>query len=286
MASRRMGDRPVDLGASYFTVDAGAAFEAVVDDWRARGLAGAWTDRFTVLGQGSPQDKQGPVRMRAAAGLRSLVEDHLGSIAGLEVEQREVERVQRSGRGWLVDDEPARAVVLAMPDPQARRLLPDADPLRSRLDRQWAAILAVTVRAARRTWDGASPSGRFEAAFVNDHDVLSFVADDGRRRGDDQPVLVAHTTPEFAAGHLEDPGAAAPAVLDALRGVLDLPDDVETHVHRWTFARPTGERRAAYLWEEGLGVCGDGWGESPKVETAWSSGDALGRRMAAVLADG
>ena len=29
-----------------------------------------------------------------------------------------------------------------------------------------------------------------------------------------------------------------------------------------------------------VGVCGDGWGPSPKVETAWLSGTRLGRALA------
>jgi predicted NAD/FAD-dependent oxidoreductase len=59
------------------------------------------------------------------------------------------------------------------------------------------------------------------------------------------------------------------------------PEDV--HVHRWTFARPTGRREQPYALVDGdrpVGVCGDGWGEAPKVETAWLSGVRLGRALA------
>jgi renalase len=30
-------------------------------------------------------------------------------------------------------------------------------------------------------------------------------------------------------------------------------------------------------------VCGDGWGPTPKVETAWVSGTALGKALARTL---
>jgi predicted NAD/FAD-dependent oxidoreductase len=110
------------------------------------------------------------------------------------------------------------------------------------------------------------------------------MADDGRRRGDAAPVLVAHSTPDFAGRHLEDLAAAEHEMLEALRDLMGLTQPVEVHVHRWSFARPVGERSEPYALETGpagvLGVCGDGWGASPKVETAWRSGRDLGRVLA------
>ena len=116
------------------------------------------------------------------------------------------------------------AVVLAMPDPQARRLLGQEHPLAARLDREFEPVLALAARWPQRTWDDVSPTGRFDGAFVNDDPVLSWVADDGRRRGDDAPVLVAHSTPEFAGRHLVEPAGAGPEMVRALRSVMDLPD--------------------------------------------------------------
>ncbi|WP_148613488.1 NAD(P)/FAD-dependent oxidoreductase [Nocardioides rubriscoriae] len=266
MASRRLDGRPVDLGASYFTVtDDG--FGAVVTDWQRRGLATPWTDTFTVLEAGAaPETKTGPVRWGAPGGLRSLVEDLAD---GLEVEL-----------GSHVEALPdAPTVVLAMPDPQAVRLLPD-DPsfaaVRRRLDRDYEPVLALSARWPGRTWD-------LDGAFVNGDDTIAWVADDGRRRGDDAPVLVAHSTPAFAQPHLDDPQAAADPMTAALRDLLGLDEPVETYLHRWSIARPTGEREDPYLLEEAgdrlVAACGDGWGPTSKVETAWVSGSALGREL-------
>lgn len=280
MTSRTMDDRRVDLGASYLTVS-DPGFGAVVEDWHDRGLARPWTRRFTVLSPDEdPRDKEGPLRWGAQSGLRSLVEDLL---EGIEVTRRTVEHVRRGGTGWTVDGEAARAVVLAMPDPQARRLLVDDADATAALGRDWEPVLALAARFERRTWDHLSPGGVWHAAFVNDHDVLDFVADDGRRRGDDAPVLVAHSTTGLAAAHLEDPQAVLPAMTRALVELLDLANPLATHLHRWSFARPTGEREAPYWWQDGLGVCGDGWGPASKVEAAWLSGARLGRRVAQEL---
>ena len=137
MASRRVEGRYVDTGASYFTVR-DDAFRAQVDDWTARGLARAWTDTFTVLPGG--ERKQGPVRYGAAQGLRSLVAD---LTHGLDVRQET--QVEHVGPGPVVDGTAYDAVVLAMPDPQALRLLdPALEQERAVLaDREWQPVLAL-----------------------------------------------------------------------------------------------------------------------------------------------
>ncbi len=290
LASRRLAGRPVDLGASYLTAS-DDDFAAVVDDWVARGVAFAWTDTFAVLdADEEPTTKSGPQRYGAAGGLRSLVED-LAATGGVEVEQGEVAHVARVDGRLEVDGAPAAAVVVAMPDAQAERLLGDGlDDERGALTRESEPILALAAWWPTRSWDGVGGTGRFDGAFVNGDPDVSWIADDGRRRGDDAPVLVAHSTPGLAAQHLEDPQAAGPRLVAAVRRALAIADEpTGHHVHRWSLARPTGEREATYLLGEpgpadaGLGVCGDGWGPSPKVETAWRSGRDLGRALAARL---
>ncbi len=267
MASRRVADRTVDLGASYLTVS-DPAFAAVVDDWQQRGLARPWTDTFAVAGD---EPKSGPVRWAAPGGLRSLVED---LATGLDVvDATTVAGVRREGDGWLVDDRPASSVVLAMPDPQAHRLL--ADDVRAGLPAAatFDPVLALVAVWAERWWD-------FDGLFVNDHPSLAWVADDGRRRGDDAAVLVAHTTPAYAAGHLTDPAAAGPELTVALRALVDAPEPETTLVHRWSFAKPAEGRPEPYaLTADGLGLCGDGWSQKPRVEAAFLSGRALAEAL-------
>ncbi len=268
MASRRIEGRYVDLGASYFTVR-DDRFRTQVDDWTSRGLAREWTDTFSVLPSG--ERKTGPTRYGAAQGLRSLVADLAG---GLDVRQETT--VQQVGPGPTVDGTPYDAVVLAMPDPQALAVLDAAmTPERAALDgRDWQPVLALAAVFEERTWE-------LDGAFVHDDDVLDWVADDGRRRGDDAPVLVAHSTPAFAATRLADPPAAGPALVEALTRLLDLPAPRTTHVQRWTHAKPVGEREApCFLGDAGVGLCGDGWGAS-KVEAAYLSGLTLAERLLA-----
>lgn len=274
MASRQVEGRRVDLGASYFTVS-DDRFSSVVREWEAAGLAAAWTDTFDVReDDGSWRPTTGPVRWGATHGLRSLVEHQA---EGLELRTTTVTEVDVVDGEVRVDGEAAAAVALAVPDPQARRVLaPALDGLGATLDDPFDPILALTAVFEERHWD-------HDGVFVNGSDVLSWVADDGRRRGDGAAVLVAHSTPGFAHPHLGDPEAALPALVAELRAVLGVERPRRAEVHRWTHAKPTRSRDRTFLLHEHdgalVGCCGDAWSASPKVESAFLSGLGLGEAL-------
>ncbi len=281
--------RPVDLGAAYFTVSdsdepAAGDFAALAASWRDRGLAGPWTDTLQARGgDGAWESRSGPQRWSAPGGLRSLVADLAD---GLTIETHRT--VTAVTPGPAVDGEAARAVVLAMPDPQAARLV-DA-PLRSAevlAGQEWNPLIAVALGYDARCWDQLA-GGDFTALFVNEHPDLVLVADDGSRRGDGAPVLVAHTTGDTARRHLDAPEGVVPTVVDAVTTLLELDrTPVWTHAHRWTYASPavpheTSEDAPYHLDDDFVAVVGDAWGK-PRVETAWRSGTLLGRALAARL---
>lgn len=286
MSSPRMtwsslGDRRIDTGAAYFTVK-DDEFRSVVDDWTRRGLAREWTDTFRLLPatDGSPglgEPKPGPMRYAAPGGLRSLVID-LAEDLPLQA-TTPVEVVDATGTDPRVDGDPYDAVVLAMPDPQALKVLGEGmDQERAALTEiRWEPVLALLAVFPERSWPD------FDAGFVQDDDVLELIADDGSRRGDGAPVLVADATAEWSAQHLDDPDAAAGPLAEALDRVLGCGRPSETKVSRWTYAKPSGDRDDDFLFTpRRVGFAGDGWGTS-KVETAWRSGTLLGRRIAAQL---
>jgi renalase len=171
--------------------------------------------------------------------------------------------------------------VLAMPDPQAGDLL--ADELTAELaavaGRESEPAFAIAAGWAERRWRD------LDGAFVSGDPDLTWVADDGRRRGDGAPVLVGHTTASFAARHLDRPQDAAEPALAALRRVLEIDQPPEwSYLHRWSLARPAEPHDTPYhLGESMVGLCSDGWGP-PRVETAWTSGRLLGRALVERLA--
>lgn len=268
MAARTVQGHAVDTGASYFTLSE-PAFTAVAADWRARGLAREWTDTFHLAGPGGLEGtKPGPVRWAATHGLRALVED---LAQGLDVVHEHT--VQRVDPGQ-VDGQPASAVVLAMPDPQAARLAPLAAAATA-----YTPALVLAAGFARRSWP------EFDAAFVHDDPAIAFVADDGRRRGDAAAVLVAHSTPDLARTHLADPAQATATMLDAMSRVTGVRDEpLWSFVHRWTLAQPATTRDQPWtLGPDLVGRCGDGWSTKPRVEAAFESGRLLGRELAVRL---
>lgn len=264
MSSPTVHERRVDLGAAYLTAKDGS-FSAQVEDWVRRGLARPWTDTFDVVSPSGRDVTSGPVRFAAAHGLRSLVKDLLPA------------DVRYESRTDAVDDLDHDAVVLAMPDPHAARLIPDAF--------EWVEyepVIAVAAGWPERSWDVSN------AAFVNDDPDISFIADDGARRGDGAPVLVVHTTAARARQHLDRPDDAVAPVLNAVRRLLGVAAEPSyAHVHRWTFAKPVGthgdEAYGLLPGERTVGVCGDAWCPTgaPRVESAYLSG----RRLGGVIAD-
>ncbi|MDQ1245729.1 MAG: renalase [Actinomycetota bacterium] len=331
MAARTLRDGPwaghvVDLGAAYFTVSH-PDFATVVDDWRDRGLVRSWTDTFAVAGpDGVTGHSTGPMRYASPTGLRSLVED-LATQAEVQVRHPvEATTVTAVEGGWRVNHivtgdgsgaapgrvaDRAPLLALCLPAPQAIELLatpvPTAmlsaarDPRVEELESLWQAataiayepILALVAQWPERTWDD------FAGCFVNDDDVLSFVADDGDRRGDGAAVLVAHSTPEFAARHLLDPAGATTEMVQSLCRILRLSPPSAAQVKRWAVARPAAtspQARDAALASAGsdspvddggfllgasgtVGLASDAFDARPRVEAAWLSGRALGMAL-------
>lgn len=274
--------RPVDIGASYFTARH-PDFVALAGDWERRGLARPWTDTLQVAdADGLTGESRGTLRWAAPGGLRSLVEDSASRLGRADLRHpHEVAAVDLVDGVAHVDGERADAVLICAPDPQAARLLaptPALDPLRQVLSGVvWEPVLALTAVYDRRCWP------EITGVFVNGSEVLSFIADDGSRRGDGAAVLVAHAAPGFAAGYLDEPAAAGPAMVAALVRVLGIAvEPSHAHVHRWSLARPTSAREEPHHWDGALGVAGDSWHGGPRVEAAWLSGRSLGRVVAEV----
>jgi renalase len=274
LAARTAEGHAADTGAPYCTVS-DDRFRAVADDWLRRGLLREWTDTFRVAGpDGLGAAKPGPMRYAAPGAMRSLVED---LATGIDIEQQVVGAI---GADLAVEGDAPRIVVLAMPGPQAVRLLqPHHAALAAEAEQAYASGIAVVARFGARTWP------EFDAAFVSDLPIR-WLADDGRSHGDGAPVLVAHTTAEIADAHLDAPDAAIPLAVDAMGRALgtDLrPSD--TVAHRWTFAQPTASRDRTFLLDDaGVALCGDGWSERSRVEAAWLSGDDLGAAIVDRLA--
>jgi renalase len=254
LASRRYDGRYADIGAAYLTAD-DPAFAGRVESWRIAGLIRPWTDTLQVYEGGPPPHPAvGPMRWAAPGGLRSLAED-LARELDVTLEHE------------VTSLPAADAVVLAMPGPQALRIA----AIEAAGRQEWSPALTAVLTYPRRGWPD------FRGAFVNGHPVLSTVCDDGDRRGDGAPVLVAHTTAPFARARLADPAAAAADIETAVRELLGAPTARSVRVHRWTYAQPA-PGSGGFAVQGRVYLCGDAFGR-PRVQTAWLSGRAVARAI-------
>lgn len=277
--------RVVDVGAAYFTAH-DPRFIPVVDGLVERGIARRWTDTFHVAdARGVIGPKLGPIRYATPRGLRSVVEDLASLLPEDLVEIShpvDVPPLHREGDRIIVADDDYAAVAVCVPDPQALPLLADdaMASVREILDSapQWEPVMSLTAVYDDVCW------ADFDGMFVNDEAVLTFIANDGSRRGDDAPVLVAHSTATLAAGHLSEPLGAAPAMLASLAEVVrPTGDPTWFTVKRWTHARPLAARAEEFGFADGVGLAGDSWAGGPRTESAWLSGNALGQRLSQLL---
>ena len=275
----------VDIGASYFTVR-DPKFRALVDQMLRAGVIREWTNTFHVAEDGAMRSTTGPMRYTAARGIRTVVEFMADQLpdpcvsSGVEVETITLD----SGR-LVVNGTPADAIALCLPGPQALRILDAAEPtlqqaISAAADRTWEPVIAVTTVYDERCWE------EFDAVFVNGDPTLSWIANDGSRRGTGAPVLVSHLTPTAAVRHLEEPsGAIEEAVISTRRTLSIDAEPIWASAQRWTFARPTdASPEPCFLDPDiSLGLAGDAWAGGPRVEAAWMSGAALGGHLAARL---
>ena len=258
--------RVVDIGASYFTVS-DPQFASVVAGLETEGTVRPWTSGFHVAGpDGIEGVAGGQMRYAAPRGLRSVVEALAEGLPSIST-RVEVDRVQ---------DQTFDAVALCMPAPQAARITDGLPPDNVR----WQPVLVVTCVFDRSHWI------ELDGVFVNGDPVLTWIADDGNRRGDGAPVLVAHVDPVLSARHLDDPVSVIPMAVAAIQRVLEFrvrPDWVD--VQRWTYAKPMVADSASFWLAEdsNLGLAGDAFAGGPRVEAAWLSGHRLGAELAARL---
>lgn len=252
--------RVFDTGASYFTVS-DPTFRAEVDEMRKRGIVSEWTDSFHFAdSSGILGVKVGPMRYRAPAGIRSVVE-HLA--AGIEVTEGEIESLEG------IDER----IALCMPIPQAQRIYPDASSINPCT---WEPVISVSMLFDQQYWHD------FDGIFINNDFELTWIANDGSRRGDGAPALVAHVQPVLSSRHLADPQSIIPFAVSAVQRILGFSEfPTWTAAHRWTYAKPVeGTTTSEPLFHFGeVSLAGDSFSDRPRVEAGWISGAALGNAL-------
>ena len=282
ISTRRGEAGAFDHGAQYFTAR-DPEFAKAAHGWVEEGVVAPWTGRVVDLAGGSvavrPSDSKRFVATPRMSSLARHLARTLDVRCGVRIEALE----GRAGRWSLRDADgqthgPFEAVAVATPAPQARPLLAPAPELAARAaDVEMAPCLAAMVGF------GVEVEASFDGAFV-EASPLSWVARDSskpERGGGERWVL--HASTGWSETHLEaEPESFARELVSAFEAALGRPLPAVKHLagQRWRFARVTKPLATSHLYAEasGLGACGD-WCGGDRVESAWTSGVALGARM-------
>ena len=270
----RMATRRVTLDAQEIRFDHGAQYFTVKDASFARMLDDL-PDALAMWNDGAEHP-----HLVGRPGMSALPRQ-MGT--GLNVQQQvEVTGLHRSPSGWTITsaNKPpyhAAQVVLAIPAPQAARLLGTDHPLSGALrDVELAPCLTLMAAFAA---DAPRP---FTNRSDPDH-PLAWIAQDSSKpdRSGDVTTWVAQASPAWSAQYLEDtPEQITARMLPLLAEKLGVSakDALYAASHRWRYARVTKALGQPFLHSgsEALYLGGD-WCLGPRVETAWQSGDAIAR---------
>jgi renalase len=282
-ATRRHGAWHFDHGAQYFT-HRDPRLAGVIAGLSQAGVVAPWTGRVVAItGTRVSAVSDATTRWVAVPGMRSMGE-HLAR--GVDVRHATtVRRLVRDGARWhlYADGDTSLGafdqLLVTAPAPQAHALLATHAPV-------FAASLARVVMhpcLALMVVLPTRPPVPWDAAFVNDDPVLSWVARNASKPGRGaHECWVAHATAAWSTRHLEEePVALVPDLLAALGRVFGAPiEPAHAVAHRWRFAQPEPCPSDALgeAWFDaalGLGVGGD-WCVGGRVEGALTSGMVLG----------
>lgn len=291
-SSRRSPFGRFDHGAQFFTVrDDG--FRAQVDEWLAAGVAAQWGGHHVGIEGGDIRPYDGDARYVGTPAMNAFIR-HEADASGAQFGFKMARPTrQASGAKWLLHGAGGRSawqadwVVFAIPAEQSAVLVPPGANGGSD-----ALIEQAKAANADPTW---TLMASFEDGTANPFDAASITGDDlswvsreaakpGREAGS---RWVAHASADWTTAHLEDqPDAVLRALVDALRRVIGEEADL-THadVHRWRYAQVAHAAPGQAFGLDAdaqLATCGD-WHVAPRVESAWVSGDALGRALAAAV---
>jgi predicted NAD/FAD-dependent oxidoreductase len=287
-SSRRTPFGRFDHGAQFFTVrDEG--FRERVDGWAEAGLVAPWDARFVRIAEGAAEPYEGDPRYVGTPKFNAFVEAEAqaaGAQFGLKLG---TPRRTADGARWALTGEGGQSaweadwVVVATPAEQAADLLSGT---------QAGGVARIAVKAVTApTWTLMAAFERevgasFDAASAQGH-ALGWASRELSKPGrTGTERWVAHASTGWTRSHFEeDKEEVVPALIDALRDLLGTNQrPVFADAHRWRYAQVEEAVAEPFGLDEDarLATCGD-WHVAPRVESAWMSGDLLGRALLARL---
>lgn len=282
MRARQGAGWRCDVGAQYFTARA-ADFAAVVETWRAAGVAARWPAR--IARWDGTELRVSQTALTRFVGVPEMAAPVRALATELDVRlHAAVRSLQRSGQGWALSmhAEPAQQVVdtvlLALAAPDAAVLLAGIAPALATIagDARMQPAWAVVLRFEARIEPG------YDALFVNAGPLRWVARDSSKPARQGAETWLLHATADWSRLHLDATADDVIAMLLPELAVLGLPPPQACDAYRWTVASTDPPLQTGCVWDAqlGLGMCGD-WLAGGKVEGAWQSGAALAQRVVA-----
>ena len=282
LSSKRLGERRADIGAQFITVR-DPIFTEVMNRAEIAGAVARWTPvmaRLTPEGLVASPDRHpryvGAPYMNAFG--RFLAKDH-----AITTETR-VASIHADPKGYRLVTTDAEVfsatnVIVTAPVNQMQTLLADFDvsmiATGFTMEPTWTVVIESNDTPC--TLDGSA----IDACFGGDDSVIDFVSREGSKPGRAEGLWVIHSTPEFAATHLErEPDEIGPIIAHHVKQQLGLNGQIVL-THRWRFARPTNPeltaQKGVYQIDQGLWIAGD-YLSGGRVEGAYLAGVEVAHR--------
>lgn len=289
VATRRLQETCADHGVRYLEPQ-GKWSQQLIDVLRDRHILKPWIDTIHQLdhqGQIHPMDRH--PRYVASDGMTAIAKF---LATGLEIWRgQRVVAIDSNRQLWHLTLETAdaetatltaRAIVLAIPAPQALALLEPLTELPSDLLANLRSVefepclTAIAVYQSDRQ-PAASDLPWRVMTFANHADLDWVGLDSSKRLHPAQPIFVLHSSAAFAQAHLEaaDLQAVGAKLLAEAAQVMPWLDQPERfQVHRWRYAFVKTAWRSPHLTAEiplPL-VCSGDWCGGTQIEAALNSG--------------
>jgi len=294
LATMEVGPGRADLGAQFFTTRA-EAFVDRVEALVAKGIVYEWCRGFNIVDGYPRYAVRGGMTALAAHLAGALPDDvcevrtgHTVEVVARGAPGRDVRRWRVAGPGWELH---AGAVLLTSPVPVSLGLLDrdeggsgqavDGALLAGLRDIRYHRVLALAALLDRPS--AIPPPG----ARQLEEGPFSFVADNGAKGVSDAPVVTLHVAHDLSAELWQEPdGRLVTDLLERARPWLGDARVLDTRLERWPCSGPVTP------WPDrccepapGLLLAGDAFG-GPKVEGAFLSGLAAGRRLVELTGEG
>ncbi len=276
LASKRLNDFRVDIGAQFFTAR-DPRFQKIVSDAVDTGFVERWKPRMgTFINGRATLSPDSEVRYVGAPYMNAMGR-YLAQSLKIKTQLR-VSTIHNQDNLFhltLTDGEvyTASRVLVTVPVDQMISILTSYDlrdvASRFTMEPTWTVVSDLETPLKDQNDDP------LDALFGGDHRIFDFISTEKSKPGRESSYVVAHAKPTWSAIRIEnEPSSVQSEVNTALKETLGV--SVKPIIaHRWRFARPTDPRLTAqkgvFEIDDGLWVAGD-YLAGGRVEGAYLSG--------------